>query len=95
MSETIKKRLLELEALADEHPLQIPLAAAAKFLGVNPEGLKAALMRGNAPFGFGYQLTDGAYRVMVIPTVPFYLWYTNQNGRNVMAGEEEIYRENA
>jgi hypothetical protein len=88
MSDTIKKRLLELEALADEHPLQIPLAVAAKFLGVNPEGLKAALMRGNAPFGFGYQLTDGAYRVMVIPTVPFYLWYTNTRG--AMVFHEEV-----
>ena len=85
--ETIKKKLLELEALVEKHPLKIPLSEAAKFLGMNDEGLKAALMRKNTPFGFGYQLTDGAYRVMIIPTVTFYLWYTNSNAQMVMNNE--------
>ena len=69
------------------HNRKIPLGVAADFLDMNEEGLKAALMRGNAPFGFAYQKTDGAYRVMVIPTVTFYLWYTNTTGQMVMQGE--------
>lgn len=84
--EIIKKKIEELEALVEKHPTKLPLAEVAAFLGMNDEGLKAALMRGNAPFGFAYQKEDGGYRVMVIPTVTFYLWYTNMNGRMVLNG---------
>lgn len=89
----IEKRLRELEEMVEANPRLLPLKDVADFLGVNAEGLKAALMRKNVPFGFAYQKADGGYRVPVIPTVPFYLWYTNQNGRNVMAGEENLYKE--
>lgn len=82
--ETIKRKLEELEELVEKHPQKIPLKEAAEFIGMNEEGLKAALMRGNAPFGFAYQKGDGAYRVMVIPTVTFYLWYTNTNAQMVL-----------
>lgn len=85
MNEIVKK-LQELEALAEKHPSRLPLRAVADFLDMNEEGLKAALMRGNAPFGFAYQKEDGGYRVIVIPTVTFYLWYTNTNGRMVLNG---------
>ena len=85
--EAIKKRIAELEKLCDEHPMIIPLRAAASFLGMNEEGLKAALMRGNAPFGFAYQKGDGAYRVSVIPTVTFYLWFTNTSGQQIMGSD--------
>lgn len=83
--EKIQEQLKKLEQLVTEHPVKIPLRAVADFLDMNEEGLKAALMRGNAPFGFAYQKADGAYRVIVIPTVTFYLWYTNCNARMVMA----------
>lgn len=82
----IRQKLEELEALAEKHPSRLPLRAVADFLDMNEEGLKAALMRGNAPFGFAYQKEDGGYRVIVIPTVTFYLWYTNTNGRMVLNG---------
>lgn len=85
MNEIVKK-LQELESLAEKHPSRLPLRAVADFLDMNEEGLKAALMRGNAPFGFAYQKEDGGYRVIVIPTVTFYLWYTNTNGRMVLNG---------
>lgn len=85
--EIIRQQLEELENLVKQYPRKIPLGVAADFLDMNEEGLKAALMRGNAPFGFAYQKTDGAYRVMVIPTVTFYLWYTNTTGQMVMQGE--------
>lgn len=85
--EAIRKKLQELEALVEKNPQKIPLSEAAKFLDMNEEGLKAALMRGNAPFGFAYQKNDGAYRVMVIPTVTFYLWYTNCHGQMILKPE--------
>lgn len=85
--EVILKKLKELEALVERHPQKLPLSEAAKFLDMNEEGLKAALMRGNAPFGFAYQKNDGAYRVMVIPTVTFYLWYTNSNAQMILKPE--------
>lgn len=82
--ERIKEQLQKLESLVARYPTKIPLKEAASFLDMNEEGLKAALMRGNVPFGFAYQKTDGAYRVMVIPTVTFYLWYTNTNAQMVL-----------
>jgi hypothetical protein len=83
--EEVAKQLESLERLVKKHPIKIPLKEAAAFLQMNEEGLKAALMRGNAPFGFAYQKEDGAYRVIVIPTVTFYLWYTNTNAQMVLA----------
>lgn len=86
--DVIRDKLHELDDLVQANPQKIPLGAAAKFLGVNAEGLKAALMRGNAPFGFAYQKSDGGYRVIVIPTVTFYLWYTHTTARMVLAESE-------
>lgn len=85
----VVKKLNELEGLVEKYPQKIPLSEAAKFLDMNEEGLKAALMRGNTPFGFAYQKTDGAYRVFVIPTVTFYLWYTNCNAQMVMKTDKK------
>lgn len=85
--EAIKEKLTELEELVAKYPTKLPLRAVAEFLEMNEEGLKAALMRGNAPFGFAYQKEDGGYRVIVIPTVKFYLWYTNTSAQMVMAAD--------
>ena len=85
--EIIRQQLERLEDLVKQYPRKIPLSVAAGFLDMNEEGLKAALMRGNAPFGFAYQKTDGAYRVMVIPTVTFYLWYTNCHAQMILRPE--------
>ena len=83
----IQHQLKKLEKLVEEHPIKLPLKVVADFLDMNEDGLKAALMRGNAPFGFAYQKDDGGYRVMIIPTVKFYLWFTNTNGQMVMSQE--------
>ena len=85
--EIIRQQLEKLENLVKQYPRKIPLGVAADFLDMNEEGLKAALMRGNAPFGFAYQKNDGAYRVMVIPTVTFYLWYTNCHAQMILRPE--------
>ena len=82
--DAVKEQLKKLEAITRKYPTKIPLRVAADFLEMNEEGLKAALMRGNVPFGFAYQKTDGGYRVIVIPTVTFYLWYTNCNAQMIM-----------
>lgn len=89
--DAIRQKLAELERIVREHPLKIPIEVAADFLGINREGLMAALMRGNAPFGFAYQKQDGGYRVPVIPTVSFYLWYSNATGMDVMTADQ-VYR---
>ena len=86
--DSVKKKLEDLEKLAEKYPSKLPLRKVAEFLEMNEEGLKAALMRQNTPFGFAYQKEDGGYRVFVIPTVPFYLWYTNTNGRQIMSGDK-------
>lgn len=88
----IKQKLAELDGIVTEYPLKIPTEVAAAFLGINEEALKAALMRGNAPFGFAYQKKDGGYRVPVIPSVKFYLWYTNTTGQDVMSADLEYMR---
>jgi hypothetical protein len=85
--EIIKKQLTKLLDLVEKYPVKMPLSVVAEFLGMNEEGLKAGLMRGNIPFGFAYQKDDGGYRVNVIPTVKFYLWYTNTNGMMIMQGD--------
>jgi hypothetical protein len=72
----IKERLIELNDLVERNPFKIPLNEAAEFLDMNAEGLRVALINGTAPFGFGYRKDKDGYRTLVIPTVPFYLWYT-------------------
>ena len=93
--EAIKERLARLSEIVREHPVKLPLRVAAEFLGMNEEALKSALMRGNAPFGFAYQLKDGGYRVPIIPTTLFYLWFTNTTGREIMAAENAILEKSA
>lgn len=91
---SIFKKLDELDRLVETYPQKIPLSEVAKFLDMNEEGLKAALMRGNVPFGFAYQKTDGAYRVFVIPSVTFYLWYTNCNAQMILRPDKYFEKEN-
>ena len=81
----IKAKIKELECLAEKYPNKLPLRIVAQFLDMNEEGLKSALMRHNTPFGFGYQKDDGGNRVFIIPTVTFYLWFTNTNGRMIFS----------
>ena len=90
--EIIKERLKMLEELVKEYKVSIPLTVVADFLQINAEGLKAALMRYNAPFGFAYQKEDNGYRICVIPTVKFYLWYMNMTGQMVLANEDLAFK---
>ena len=81
--ECILEKISELHTILERYPHKMPLTVAADFLEMNTEGLMAALMRGNTPFGFAYQKQNGGNRVAVIPSATFYLWYTNVHGVNV------------
>lgn len=64
----------ELQALVTEHPIYIPVAAAASFLHIKPEALRASIDQGHCPFGFSWKLGDRAgYK---IPTITFMSWLT-------------------
>ena len=72
----VKESLKELYALIEANPRGIPVDDVAEFLNMNPNGLRAALMTGTAPFGFGYRKEKDGYRTFIVPTTQFYLWYT-------------------
>lgn len=72
----VVQKLEELNELIERHPLYIPVPELARFLGANPDGLRASMEHGQCPFGFPWQKDVRGNRAFKIPTVPFYLWYT-------------------
>ena len=72
----IDDRLEELNELCDRYPESIPTHAAAGFLRIHPENLKACIETGNCPFAFYWKKNIDGYRAFKIPTVTFYIWYT-------------------
>lgn len=72
----IADNLDELMKLCEEFPLKIPLTQVAEFLGADDEGLRSAAEKGQLPFGFAWQKNIRGNRAFCIPTVTFYLWYT-------------------
>lgn len=82
----MNKKIQELKQLCDIYPTKIPLSEVAKFLSMNVEGLKSALYRHQAPFGFAYDYQDGGNRVAIIPTITFYLWITNGGLKDDFSG---------
>lgn len=67
-------RLEELKALCEEYPVCIPVRAAAKFLGVAEDCLRASIDQGRAPFGFSWCL--GERKGYKISTLAFASWHT-------------------
>ena len=76
----VEENLNDLMELCNKHPLKIPLTAAAEFLHVKADGLRSAAEKGQLPFGFAWQQDLAGNRAVCIPTVPFYLWYTQSAG---------------
>ena len=76
----IKEKLSELNKLVEQYPLTIPVIVAANFLGMDKDSLRACLFTGNCPFGVGWVQHLKSNRAFCIPTVPFYLWYTQGIG---------------
>lgn len=74
MNDVFNRCLEELNELVTTYPHWIPISAAAEFLHVKPEALRASIEQGSCPFGFCWKLGDRmAYK---LPTVTFFCWYT-------------------
>ncbi len=76
----VSARLDALDALVERHPVFIPVADVATLMGMDPTSLRASIDIGNCPFGLGWQKDIKGYKAYKIPTVPFYLWFTQGVG---------------
>jgi len=85
----IIKKVDELNDLIERNPLYIPIPELARFLGANPDSLRASIEHGQCPFGFPWQKDMKGYRSFKVPTVTFYLWYTNGGPFRWQAKKEE------
>ena len=65
-----------LNTLVEAHPQYIPVPVVAKFLGMNPDGLRHCIEAGQCPFGIAWQKTIRGNKAFKIPTLTFYLWVT-------------------
>lgn len=60
----------DLQQLAEQHPIYIPISKVADFLHLKPEALRASI----GPFGFSWSLGErNGYK---IPTIAFVAWLT-------------------
>lgn len=78
--EFIQSNIAELTALCEKFPISLPTEKVAAFLHTDAESLKAAVEQGKCPFAYSWQKDVRGYRAFKIPTVTFYLWYTNCHG---------------
>lgn len=64
----------QLNELITKYPFYIPVTAAAEFLHIKPEALRASIEQGRCPFGFWWRLGErSGYK---IPTITFVSWLT-------------------
>ncbi|WP_432354448.1 hypothetical protein [Anaerotruncus rubiinfantis] len=56
----VSDKLAELNELIERNPLYIPLIEAARFLGMDDDGLRASIEHGACPFGLGWKKDLGA-----------------------------------
>lgn len=67
-------RIDELKELCREYPVCIPVRAAAKFIGIAEDCLRAAMDQNRCPFGFSWRLGErSGYK---IPMMAFAFWLT-------------------
>ena len=76
----VADKLAALNELIEKNPVSIPLPEAAAFLEMDGANLRSSIEKGNCPFGLSWQKQAMEYRGFKIPTVPFYLWYTQGVG---------------
>ena len=82
----IEENLSALDNLVQRNPLYISVKDAADFLHIKPEGLRNSIERGLCPFALCWKL--GESKAYKIPTVPFYLWYTQSAALKLTGGDE-------
>ena len=78
--ECVTDKLLQLNQLAERYPEDIPVSAAADFLGMDGRSLKSYLMQ-PCSFGMGWRKDGAQNRGFKIPTAKIYLWYRNLTGK--------------
>lgn len=80
MPEPVAERLQRLNELVTKHPMYIPVTEAAALMGMEAASLRASIDSGNCPFALGWQKDIKGYKAYKVPTVPFYLWFTQGVG---------------
>lgn len=70
----------EINQLVEEYPEFIPIPVLAKFLHTNAEGLRYSIENGQCPFGIAWQKSIRGNKAFKVPTLTFYLWYTQCAG---------------
>ncbi len=73
----VTDKLRQLNQLAERYQEDIPVSAAADFLGMDARSLKSYLMQAGNSLGLGWRKDRAANRGFHIPTAKFYLWYRN------------------
>jgi len=63
--------------LCEENPVDIPLVKAAKFLGMEAEGLRSSIEQGRCQFGLCVQKKIYGNRAFKINTFAFFNWLTD------------------
>lgn len=86
---SVARKLQELRELCDANPDYLSIGDVAKFTASREDGIRSSIELGNCPFGFCWQRNRGGNKAFKIPTVTFYLWYTQQNGMLWKAAKED------
>lgn len=73
----ITDKLTQLNQLVEQYPENIPVSAAADFLGMDGRSLKSFLMQPGNSAGMGWRRDRAENRAFHIPTAKFYSWYRN------------------
>lgn len=73
----VTDKLLQLNQLVEQYQEDIPVSAAADFLGMDGRSLKSFLMQLGNPVGMGWRKDRAENRAFHIPTAKFYIWYRN------------------
>lgn len=76
----VTDKLAALNQLCEKYPQKIPIVECAAFLGLEADSLRACLEHGSCPFGLGWLKRNAHNRAFYIPTVTFYLWFTQSAG---------------
>lgn len=73
LEKSLEERQQELRRLCEQHPIEIPVIEAAKYLGISPEGLRYAIIQGTCGFSaIAWRKPSAKNYAYYIPTLTFY-----------------------